>query len=55
MDYIKLAANDNSSNLILSYGSGLNSRTKGKSPLIRNLKLSLAGDSCDDVCMESLK
>ncbi len=48
MDYIKLKL-DKNKHFEVCYGTGLNKSNEGKSPLIRNLKLTLKGDDCDNI------
>ncbi len=50
MDFIKIQLNK--SNLEVSFGSGLNKKNKGKSPLLRSLKFGAQGDECDDIIEE---
>ena len=47
-DFINISLNE-SNNVEVAYGNGLNSKHKGKSPLTRPFKVSFEGDHCDDV------
>jgi hypothetical protein len=40
---------NNENKIQIKYGNGLESKHKGKSPLIRHFKLGLEGDECDSV------
>ncbi len=49
MDYILLTMDQNYSQMKIVFGSGLGGNVPSKSPLYRNFKLSLIGDSHSDV------
>jgi hypothetical protein len=49
LDYILFQIENNFDELKVQFGSGLNGNIPSKSPLCRNLKLSLVGDTTSDV------
>jgi hypothetical protein len=49
LDYIYFQMEQNVNDLNIEYGSGLNGIIPSKSPLTRNMKLSLLGDSYSEI------
>jgi hypothetical protein len=49
MDYILFSLDKDLNNMKIIFGSGLSGNTPAKSPLYRNIKMSLIGDTHSDV------
>lgn len=49
MDYILFSLDQNYNDMKIIFGSGLSGNVPAKSPLYRNIKMSLIGDSHSDI------